>query len=433
MDEALAAVGLILIMLFLMLMGMRIVYALGLSALVVAFFTYGPASIDKLGWTTFTTLFNLNWIPLPLFVLLACLIAETTMGDNIYAAARAWLSGVPGGLIVTSIFGEAIMAASVGTSAACILAVGKVADKEFKKYGYDTGFSMGAMCCGGVIGPLIPPSAGFIIYGVLAEVSIGHLFMAGIIPGVFIAVLLAAAVIGISAWKPQLAPPIKGGVTWRERFVSLKYVWPMVIIMLAILGTIYLGIASPTEAAGVGCVVVLLLSVGVFRLRWAGLIRVLKATALLNGMILFMMVSAWLFAYVVGSSGVVDWMTGWAVDATFSRWWVIILINVMLLILGCFMDGITIMLLTIPLFVPVIEALGFSPIWFGVLYVVNIEIGLITPPMGLSLFMMRTAFDIDVNKLLKGVLPFVIVLLIALAVLIAVPDITLWLPETMKK
>jgi len=207
----------------------------------------------------------------------------------------------------------------------------------------------------------------------------------------------------------------------------------MVIIMLSILGTIYFGIASPTEAAGVGCVVVLLLSVGVFGLRWSGLIRVLKATALLNGMILFMMVSAWLFAYVVGASGVVDWMTGWAVDATFSRWWVIILINVMLLILGCFMDGITIMLLTIPLFVPVIEALGFSPIWFGVLYVVNIEIGLITPPMGLSLFMMRTAFDIDVNKLLKGVLPFVIVLLIALAVLIAVPDITLWLPETMKK
>ncbi|MBN1630546.1 MAG: TRAP transporter large permease, partial [Thermoleophilia bacterium] len=346
-------------------------------------------------------------------------------------AARCWLSRVPGGLIVTSIFGEAVMASAIGTSTACILAVGKVAEPEFRKYGYDQGLAMGGLCCGGVLGPLIPPSAGFIIYGVLAEASIGHLFMAGIVPGLLLACMLAATAITICWRRPHLGPAIKG-VTWRQRFSSLKRVWPMVVVMLSILGSIYFGIASPTEAAGVGCIVVLIIGVVAFRLRWQGLRRALTATAVLNGMILFMMVGAWLFSYVIGTSGVVDSLTGWASDSSLSPWVVVIAINVMLLILGCFMDAITIMLLTIPLFVPVITALGFSPIWFGVLYVVNMQIGLITPPMGLELFMMRTAFNIPVDKLLRGVFPFIIVLFVFLALLIAFPEISLWLPGMMR-
>ncbi len=431
MDFTLAAVISVVGMLFLMLMGMRIIFALGFTALVVAYFAYGPLSLDKIGWTTFNTLFNINWVPLPLFVLIACLIAETKMGEHIYEAARNWLSRVPGGLIVTSIFGEAAMASAIGTSSACILAVGKVAEPEFRKYGYDQGLAMGGLCCGGVLGPLIPPSAGFIIYGVLAEASIGRLFMAGIMPGVLLALMLAATAI-LVCWRKRGAGPAVGGVSWRERFTSLKWVWPIVVVMVAILGSIYFGIASPTEAAGVGCAVVLILGVTVFHLRWQGLRRALVETAIMNGMILFMMVGAWLFSYVIGTSGVVNTITGWVRDSGLSPWWVIIAINVILLVLGCFIDAITIMLLTVPLFVPIINALGFSPIWFGVLYVVNMQIGLITPPMGLELFMMRTAFNIPVDKLLRGVTPFIIVLFIFLALLIAFPEISLWLPGMMQ-
>lgn len=431
MDYTIAALICVLGMLFLMLMGMRIVYALGFTALVVAFFTYGSFSLDKVGWTTFNTLFNINWVPLPLFVFIACLIAETRIGEDIYIAARHWLSRVPGGLIVTSIFGEAAMASAIGTSSACILAVGKVAEPEFRKYGYDQGLSMGGLCCGGVLGPLIPPSAGFIIYGVLAEASIGRLFMAGIIPGILLAFMLAATAVIICWRKPNLGPAV-GGVTWKQRFSSLKKIWPMVLVMLSILGSIYFGIASPTEAAGVGCVVVLILGFTVFKLRWAGLQRALIETAKLNGMILFMMVGAWLFSYVIGTSGVVNTITSWVTQSELSPWLIIVAINILLLFLGCFIDAITIMLLTVPLFVPVIAALGFSPIWFGVLYVVNMQIGLITPPMGLELFMMRTAFNIPVDKLLRGVTPFIIVLFIFLALLIAIPEITLWLPGMMR-
>jgi C4-dicarboxylate transporter DctM subunit len=429
-DFATAALVCVLGMLFLMMMGMPVIYALGLTALTVALLAYGPLSLEKVGWTTFSTLYNINWTPLPLFVLMACLIAETKIGEDIYDAARNWLSRVPGGLIVTSIFGEAAMAATIGTSSAAILAVGKVAEPEFKRYGYNRELALGAMCCGGVLGPLIPPSAGFIIYGVLAETSIGRLFIAGIVPGILLAGMLAATVILICWRNPSLGPPV-GGISWGKRFSSLRRVWPIAVVMLSILGTIYMGIATPTEAAGVGCVVVLFIAVAVFGLRWQGLKRALTETAIINGMILFMMVGAWLFSYVIGTSGVSKTITGFVTSAGFSPWLVIIAINILLLILGCFIDAITIMLLTVPLFVPVIVALGFNPIWFGVLYVVNMETGLITPPMGLQLFLMRTVFNVKVGDLLQGVWPFIIVLFVFLAILIAFPEISLWLPGMM--
>jgi C4-dicarboxylate transporter DctM subunit len=431
MDFMTAALVCVVGMLFLMMMGMPVIYALGFTSLFVAYFTFGPVSLEKLGWITFNTLYNINWTPLPLFVLIACLIAETRIGEDIYDAARSWLSRIPGGLIVTSIWGEAAMAATIGTSTATILAVGKVAEPEFARYGYDKGLAMGGLCCGGVLGPLIPPSAGMIIYGVLSETSIGHLFMAGLVPGIMLAMMLAAVAVLICWRNPSLGPSV-GGVSWKKRLSSLKRVWPIVIVMLSILGTIYMGIASPTEAAGVGCVVVLIIGFVVFGLRWQGLKRALIETAVINGMILFMMVGAWLFSYVIGTSGAAKTIASFVTSSGFSPWLVIIAINILLLILGCFIDAITIMLLTVPLFVPLIVSLGFNPIWFGVLYVVNMQIGLITPPMGLELFLMRTTFNIPMDKLLKGVVPFLIALFIFLAILIAFPPISLWLPAMMR-
>jgi C4-dicarboxylate transporter DctM subunit len=430
MDFTTAAIVCVLGMLFFMMLGMPVIFSLGLVALVVAYFTHGAFSLEKVGWTTFSTLYNINWTPLPLFVLMACLISESKIGEDIYNAARSWLSRVPGGLIVTSIFGEAAMAAAIGTSTATILAVGKVAESEFKRYGYNKALAMGGLCCGGVLGPLIPPSAGFIIYGVLGEVSIGRLFIAGITPGVLLAFMLAAVAIILCARNPALGAPVSG-VSWRERFSSLKRVWPIVIVMVSILGSIYLGIASPSEAAGVGCVVVLIINVGFFGLRWEGLRRALLETAIMNGMILFMMVGAWLFSYVIGSSGVARTITGFVTSSGLSPWLVIISINILLLILGCFIDPITILLLTVPLFVPLITELGFNPVWFGVIYVVNMQIGLITPPMGLEVFLVSSTFNIPMGELLRGILPFLIILIIFLAIVIAFPQISLWLPGMM--
>ncbi|MCR4420552.1 MAG: TRAP transporter large permease [Clostridia bacterium] len=414
----------------LMLLGIPVVYCLGCTGAVMAFLIYGPVSLDKAGWTTFTTLYNINWVPLPLFVLMGCIISQTSMGQDIYRAARNWLSRLPGGLVVATIFGEAAMASAVGSSTACALAVGKMAEPEFERYGYSKPFAMGALTCGGVLGPLIPPSIGFITYGVLAQVSIGQLFIAGIVPGIILAFMLAGVAV-IMCWRnPVLGPPA-GAVSWAERLSSLKKVWPLVAVMLSIIGTIYLGIASAAEAAGVGCVVVIILAFFVYRLRWADFYRAIVEAATLNGMILFMMVGAWFYSYVLGTSGAAKSLMELVYGTGLPPLGIVFLINIILLILGCFIDAITIMLLTIPLFVPIVVGLGFDPVWFGVLYVVNMQIGLITPPMGLDLFTVRSAFNLPAGHLLRGVLPFLVVLIIFLLLLVFFPQLSLWLPGTM--
>ena len=430
MDFAVAAPLLIVSMLILMMLGLPVIYSLGISSVTVAYFIFGPFSLEKIGWTTFQALYDINWTPLPLFVLMACLISQTKIGEDLYGAARNWLSRVPGGLIVTSILGEAGMAAAIGTSSACIVAVGKVAEPEFERYGYNKALAMGGLCCGGVLGPLIPPSAGMIIYGVLGETSIGHLFIAGIVPGILLALMLSVVPILLCTRNPSLGPPI-GKVSWSVRFSSLKHIWPVAVVMLSILGTIYLGIATPTEAAGVGCVVMLLIAILFFDLRWKGLHQALIETGIINGMILFMMVGAWLFSYVIGSSGMANGIVDFVLSFGLSPWLVVIMINVLLLFLGCFIDAITIMMLTVPLFVPVIEELGFNPVWFGVVYVVNMQIGLITPPLGLELFLVRSTFDIPVDKLIRGTVPYMIVLFIFLILIVLFPQIALWLPGMM--
>jgi C4-dicarboxylate transporter DctM subunit len=414
-----------------MLIGVHIAYALGFSSILFGYLAYGEISLNKIGWATFHLLYNLSWTPLPLFVLLACILAETSIGEDLYRAASRWLSRIPGGLIVASIMGEAAMAAAVGASGPCILSVGKVAEPEFERYGYKKTLGLGALTAGGVLGPLIPPSATMIIYSVLSNVSLGHLFMAGMVPGILLALMLSMVPIILCTRNPSLGPAT-GTVTWAERFSSLRKMWPIVIVMIFILGSIYFGIATPTEAGGVGCFVVIIMAIVFFGLRSEGLIRAMKEAVLINAMMLIVIIGATFFSYVVGSSGLAKELAVVVTSFEISPILVIICIMIILLILGCFIDGITIMLLTIPIFLPIIIELGFDPIWFGVLFVTNMEIALITPPMGMNLFLVKAAFDVRTSELIKGVLPFILVLFLFLFVLVAFPELSLWLPGMMK-
>jgi C4-dicarboxylate transporter DctM subunit len=432
MDYATAAITCVIGMLFLMMIGVPIVFSLFLSSIVVGFLAYGPGSLDKIGFTTYNQLYSMSWTPLPLFILMACILAETRIGEELYEAARNWLSRVPGGLIVGSIYGEAAMAAAIGTSMATVLAVGKVAAPEFKRYGYDEALSMGGLTCGGVLGPLIPPSTAMIIYSVLSDASLGHLFLAGMVPGVVLAIMLGIVPIIVCSRNPSLGPPV-GAVAWSKRFSSLKKVWPVIVVMVCILGSIYLGIATPTEAAGVGTVVVVIISIVFFSLRMKGLYRAVMETAILSGMVLFMIIGGWLFSYVIGSSAQAKVIADFVLSGEISPWMVVITINILLLILGMFIDAVTIMILTVPLFVPVIIDLGFDPVWFGILYVVNMQIGLISPPNGLELFTVGNTFNIPQAKLIRGIIPYMIVLLIFLGILIAFPRLSLWLPSMMRR
>ncbi len=418
-------------MLVLMLVGVPIAYAIGFSSVVFGVLAFGGVSLDKAGWATFHLLYNLSWTPLPLFVLMACIIAETRVGEDLYGAASKWFSRIPGGLIAASVMGEAAMAATVGASGPCILAVGKVAVPEFERYGYNKALGLGALTSGGVLGPLIPPSATMIIYAVLSETSLGHLFIAGMIPGILLAFMLAAVPIILCTHNPALGPPA-GKFTWAERFRALKKMWPIVLVMFFILGSIYFGIATPTEAGGVGCTAVIIIAVAYFGLRLKGLYRAMTEAVLINAMLLIIIVGATFFSYVVGSSGLARNLVDIVTAAAISPILVIISIMVLLIILGCFIDGITIMMLTIPIFLPMILGLGYDPVWFGVLFVTNMEIALITPPMGINLFLVRSTFDMPTGELIRGVIPFLIILFIFLFILVAFPQLSLWLPGMMK-
>jgi len=430
MDPTIISLLCILGLFIFMMLGVPIVYSLGFIAVFSGLIFLGTGTLYKVGLSPFSTLFNLGWTPLPLFVLLGAIIAESGMGKDLFRAAANWLSRIRGGLIVASILGEALLAATLGTSAAAIIVVGKVAVPEFEKQGYNRGFSLGALLAGGVLGPLIPPSATMIIYAVLTNVSLGRLFIAGIIPGIILVFFLSIPAIIICYLKPGLAPQTYR-VSWRERFSSLKGVWPITLVMFSILGSIYFGIATPTETAGVGSFIVLLIAVLFFRLRWEGLRRALIETATVNGLILFIIIAASFFTYVVGSTNIAKHLHTFVESESIAPWQVIVVINIIYLILGCLIDPITITLLTIPIFVPLIISLGMDPIWFGVMFVVNTQIGLITPPMGVDLFAVKTIFNIPTGDIIRGVIPFLISEIIFLALIAAFPPISLWLPNMM--
>jgi len=430
MDPQLAAILCVVSMLVIFLMGVPVAFALGFSTVIFGALAYGPMALEKMAMGTFSQFYSYSWTPLPLFVLMACVITETPMGAQVYRVARNWVGGFPGALVSASILGEAAVAGTVGVSGAAIVAVGKVAEPELTKYGYDRKFALGGLTVGGVLGPLIPPSTPMVIYGVIASVSVGHLFIAGLLPGIVLAILLALVPI-VVCWRNPKLGPAADSVSWRERISSLKYVWHVALVMLSIIGSIFFGIATPTEAAGIGAVVILVIAVAVFRLRWKGLRRAIVEAAVINTMMLLIIVAANFFSYLLASAGVGDFLGNLVTSLELSPLMVVFAIVILYFILGCIFDSISITVLTIPIFAPLLTSLGVDLVWFGVLYLVTLEIGLITPPMGVNLFFMRNTFNINMIDLLKGALPFLVVILVFLVVLLLVPQLSLWLPGLM--
>jgi C4-dicarboxylate transporter DctM subunit len=431
-DYGTAAILCIVSMIFFLILGVPIAFSLGFSAVVFGTLAFGTTALHMMGLATFSLFYNYSWSPLPLFVLMACVIAETAIGEDLFKVARNWVSSLPGALISASIMGEALMASMVGVSGAAIITLGKVAEPEFKRYGYDRKLALGGLMCGGVLGPLIPPSTPFIIYGVIANVSIGHLLIAGIIPGIVLAAMLMMVPI-IICWRNPNLGPAAGSVSWLTRLISLKKIWPVVIVMAAIIGSIFFGVATPTEAAGIGCAVIIVIAVAVFHLSLKGLFEAMKEAAVINSMMLVIIVGASFFSYLLASAGVSSFLDNLITSLSVSPIVIVIAIMVLYLIMGTLFDSITITILTIPIFAPLLTKLGFDLVWFGVLYVVNLEIGLITPPMGVNLFFIRNVFNIKTGELLKGALPFLITLVVFLMVVLFVPQLSLWLPNLMAK
>jgi C4-dicarboxylate transporter DctM subunit len=431
MSIGLIGILLLLALLILLASGTPIAFCLGFLATVgiIGFLDIG--TLYQLAEVAADTSTNLFMITLPLFVLMAEVVSFSGVGDDLHTAAHDWLSWLPGGLAISSIATCTGFAAISGSSPATAATVGLVSIPEMVKRGYNRKLAVGAIVAGGTLGILIPPSITMIIVGIITEMSIGKLFIAGIIPGLILSLIMCIATVIAVKIKPHLAPRMEG-VSWKKRFSSLKRVWPFLILALSILGTIYAGIATPTESASIGATLAIIIALFYGRLTMKALHRALTQTVGVTAMIMFLIIGGSILAFLFSSLTIPHHVTDMIVSLGASRWVVMIIINCILLVLGCLLDPMGVMVVSLPIIFPIVTQLGFDPIWFGVIVTINVEIGMITPPVGLNLFVLKASVpDIHMKDIIGGSLPFVLLLMLGLGVIMVFPSLATWLPGRM--
>jgi C4-dicarboxylate transporter DctM subunit len=373
----------------------------------------------------FTAHWTLSSIPMFLFMGYLCYHAGLTTG-----LFRLWLSWMPGGLSVASIQGSALFAAVTGSSLACTAAMGRIAVPEMLKAGYDKGLATGTVAAAGTIGSMIPPSILLIIYGIFVEQSIAALFMGALIPGILTAILYSVMVV-VRCWlKPSLAPPVHEDVSWGERFAAFGDTWPVIVLVIGVFGGLFTGIFTPTEAGSVGAALAFLIGLAKRALSWPVLKEAIGETLRTTASIFLIAIGAQLLTRFFALAGTTQIIADWIGNPEYSQLQVILIISAILILLGMLLDPIGIMLLTIPILLPVLEARDINLIWFGVLMAKFLEIGFITPPVGLNVFVVKGIVGdlVPIHKIFTGIAWFVVMDFFLIAALIAFPQIILWLP-----
>ena len=412
--------------------GMPIGFAMGLSAFLGTLLLIDVgAALALLGQTAYETGLTYNLSVIPMFVLMGYIAGEAGLNESLYRACNAWLGHRRGGLALATIGGCGAFAAICGSSLATAATMAQIALPEMRRYKYSDKLATGALAAGGTIGILIPPSVIMVIYGLMTETSISALFLAGIVPGILTVAGFMLAISIMTRIDPTLGPPAPR-TPMRERFIALKSVWGSAALFLLVIGGLYIGIFSPTEAASVG-------AVGAFVL---GLInrkspRQLLATTLIDtvkttAMIFTVLIGAILFNNFLILASMPNLVSDWITGLPLGKTAILLVIVGMYFILGCLLDSLAMILLTIPIVFPIIKALGFDPVWFGIVIVMVVELGLITPPIGMNVFVIKgIAKDVPLEDVFRGVTPFIIAQIILIFILIAFPQIALWLPSTM--
>lgn len=368
----------------------------------------------------------------PMFVLMGLIVSQTGIGTDLYYTAHKLVGQYRGGLASATVFACAILAAITGNGYAGIIVMSKVALPEMKKYGYDEALATGTLISSATMGILIPPSVAFVMYGILTEQPIGTLFIAGIIPGILQAGFYLAIIYIICRLNPDKGPagPKTG---FLEKIISLKNTWAIVVLFLAVIGGIYGGIFTPTEAGAVGAFGAIVIAFIMGRLSRKAFLNSLKETAIMTGMIMLMLIGTFLFMHFMAVSrlpfAVGDWVIGLGVPNIV----VIIAIIIMYIVLGGPLPELPLVMLTIPILYPVIERLGFSPIWFGVIIVRMLEIGSISPPVGQNIFVMSGISGVNIWTIFRGVVPFIIADILNVTLLVAFPILSLFMPAMMQK
>jgi tripartite ATP-independent transporter DctM subunit len=413
--------------------GIPIALGLGLVSIFFLIMFDGFGSLDILADTFFAGIAEFSLVSIPMFIVMGAAVASSPAGKDLYEALDRWLYRIPGGLIMSNIGACAIFAALSGSSPATCAAIGKMGVPEMRKRGYPDGLATGSIAAGGTLGILIPPSVTMIVYGIATETSIGRLFIAGLLPGVLLTGLFVVWSL-YTAWRNGFSFDLAGkGFTLKQKIEVLPRVLPFLVIIAGVLFVLYGGVATPSEAAGVAAMFVLILVAVIYKVRQPDKIWAIINSSMKESVMIMMIIAASaLFAYTLSSLYVTQSVAESIASMDVNRWVLMGLINVFLLVAGFFLPPVAVIVMTAPILLPIIEIAGFDPYWFAVIFTINMEIGLITPPVGLNLYVINgIAPDVPLTTVLKGSVPYVLCMVLAIVILCIFPEIATWLPTAL--
>ncbi len=414
-----------------LLTGMPVAFALGSVAMLFLLIVDGVSSFNVIAETLFGGLDEFALLSIPMFLLMGAAVAASRAGADLYEALDRWLYHVPGGLLISNIGACGVFAALTGSSPATCAAIGKMGIPELRKRGYPAGLATGAIAAGGTLGILIPPSITMIVYGISTETSIGRLFIAGLLPGIMLTMLFMAWAWLYAYLRGYRFTEEDKSFSFKEKIIILPKVIPFLIIIVLVLWALYGGVATPSEAAGVGAFFAVLLVMLIYRVwRPAALWSILKTAMRESVMLMLIIGMAALFSYMMSTLYITQGIAEWIGALDVNRWALLFFVNIFLLVAGFFLPPVAVILMTTPTLLPIITQAGFDPIWFGVVLTVNMEIGLITPPVGLNLYVINGIVpDVKLPVVLWGALPFMLCMVIGIVLLCVFPQIATWLPD----
>ena len=415
-------------------LGIPVAFGLGFVAVTFLLLFEGIGMSKVIADTFMEGLMEFTIVSIPMFIVMGMAVASSPAGKDLYSALDRWLNRVPGGLVVSNLGACALFAALSGSSPATCAAIGKMGIPEMRQRGYSKEISSGTIAAGGTLGILIPPSITMIVFGISTETSIGQLFMAGILPGIMLTGLFMMWAI-FKTWKTNKdvnqASVLFNKFSWKERFEILPRVLPFLAVVVGVLYVLYGGIATPSEASGIGAFLCIILVAVIYKIYdpkklW----RILKGSMKESVMIMMIIACSYLFSFTLSNLYVTQTIAEVMSSLDVNKWVLLFMINIVLLVAGFFLPPVAIILMTTPILLPIIEGVGFDPIWFAVILTINMEIGLITPPVGLNLYVIKgISPDITLPEILRGSLPFMLCMVLAIIILCIFPQIATWLPN----
>jgi C4-dicarboxylate transporter, DctM subunit len=421
------------VLIFIFLLGMPVGFSMALVGLAgFCYLSTAQAGLSVLARDVYSVFSSYSLTVIPMFIFMGSIAYSAGMSQRLYKAGYVMFGQRRGGLAIATILACAGFAAMCGSTNATAAAMGRVALPEMKRYKYSDSLSTGCIAAAGSLGVMIPPSTIFIVYGILTEQSIGKLFIAGVFPGLMLAVLFIIAVVIICRYNPLLAPA-GASTTWKEKVMGLTGVVEMMALFTLVIGGLFLGLFSPTQAGAVGAGGALIIGLAQRQLTWQGFLFSIKDTLRITCMVMFIVAGATVFGHFIAIAKIPLVLSDWVAGLSLPGPAIMAFIILIYLVGGCFMDSLALITLTVPIIFPLVMYQGYDPIWFGVIIVLVTEMAVITPPVGINVYVIKgIAEGVSLGTIFKGIVPFLIALLIAVAILIAFPDIATFLPGTLK-